>query len=153
MKIVDKYICEICNKEYDNLIDADICEKQGIEKSLFKVGDIVYVKAGYGWYDGDKRWIINPKEKIKKNPKHGNCFGKCCTMAFYYVITTIDQDPSEPHRIRYHLYTNAMSGKEGYQEGYTRVDTHYTPELIKNPPKFVIRDSKKLIGKKTPWMI
>ena len=88
MKTMNRFLCQICKKEYFNVHDAEKCEQQGVEKPLFKVGAIVYARAGYGWYDGDIRWVINPNVKIGGNPKHGNCFGKCCTMAFYYVITT-----------------------------------------------------------------
>ena len=151
MKTITRFVCEICNEQYDNARDAEKCEQQGIEKALYKTGDIVEITKGFGWYDGDKRWIINPK--VKRNPKHGNCFGKCCLMVFYYAITAIDQDPDEPHRIRYHLFTNAMSGKQGYKEGYTRAETHYTPKIIKNPPKFIVKDSKKLIGRKSKFLI
>ena len=130
MKIITRFVCEICNKEYANKIDAEVCENQGIDNMDAKVGDIVYVTAGYGWYDGDKRWVMNPD--VKTDPKHGNCFGKCCTMAFYYVITAITQDPEDLHRIRYHIYTNAMTGKQGHQNGWSSVDGGYTPKVIKN---------------------
>ena len=150
MKTITKYICEICNTEYVDKIEAEACEHQGLEKALVKIGDIVFVTAGYGWYDGDERWVMNLN--VKKNPEHGNCFGKCCTMAFYYVVTAIDQYPNDLHRIRYHVWTNAMTGENGHKSGWI-CRGHHIPKLVKNPPEFVVKDSKKLIGKITKFLL
>lgn len=42
MKIIDKYICEICNEEYDNLIEAMECEDVGMEKTMTKFKKVNY---------------------------------------------------------------------------------------------------------------
>ena len=139
------YTCPICNSTYDTREEAVKCLAKKF-KPKFKVGDIVFVRAGFGWYDGEKRWVSNPN--VKRNPEHGNCFGECCTFQFYYVVTFIDVDNDDSHRPRYHVFTNAMTGKEGYHGGYTFDVHHRTPSLVKNPPKFIVEDSKKLIGKK-----
>ena len=152
MKKIIKYACAICNQEFDEWHEAKKCEDRKMEKAIAKVGDIVFVRAGYGWYDGDMRWIMNPNQLQKANPKHGNCFGKGCTLEFFYVITAIDKDPKRMHRLRYHIFTKAMSGKLGHREGYTFIGTHFGVKIIKNPPKFVVQDSKDLLGKKAGYL-
>ena len=148
MKTITRFKCEICNKEYLDVNEAKQCETRGVEEPMFDVGDIVYKGAGYGWYNGDKRWVINPMVKLKGNPEHGNCFDKCCTMAFYYVITAITQDL---HSLRYHLYTKAMSGKQGHRCGYMYLANPYVLKLIHPVPEFIINDSKELIGNEAEY--
>ena len=41
----------------------------------------------------------------------------------------------------------------GYHSGYTFNEGHYTPQKVKNPPKFVVEDSKDLIGQRTMSLI
>ncbi len=147
IKIIQSYQCPICKQQYETEKEAQECLNIGIEKSVALVGDIVELNAGYGWFDGDKRWVINPNVNLKGIKSHGNCFGKCCTYAFYYVITKIEND-TDRHKLKYHVFTNAMTGKQGHRNGYTFSETHITPKKIKNVPKFVLKDSKKLIGKK-----
>lgn len=145
MKIV--YVCEGCGVEYDNPTTARKCEATDPGKRLVEVGDIVFGSAGFGWYDGDKRWVSNPDILVKPKCQHKdgrNCFDDCCTYRFYYVVTTIDV---EKHRIRYHLETNAMEGQQGHRGGYTYNIHHITPTKVKNPPAFVVKDSKALIGR------
>lgn len=141
------YKCPICEKNYDNKEKAELCLKKGFSPK-FKVGDIVFTKAGFGWFDGDEKWISNPG--VRKKQKHDHCFQDCCTYKFYYVISHIDGDSNDLHRVRYHVFTGAMKG--GYRDGYT-FDTHYTPKLIENPPKFIVKDSKKFIGKKSGYLL
>lgn len=60
------------------------------------------------------------------------------------------------HRIRYHVATKAMSGtgpNRGYAAGFTFNEGHCTPELVKNPPKAIVEDSKDLIGKKASHLL
>jgi len=144
------YTCPICNGTYNTKKAAEECLAKGFEPR-FKVGDIVFARAGFGWYDGKKSWVSNPD--VQKNPQHGNCSGSCCTFQFYYVITFIDIDEGNSHRPRYHLFTNAMTGKEGYRGGYTFDIHHRTPVLVKNAPMVVIKDSKKLIGEKAEYLL
>jgi hypothetical protein len=140
------YRCPICKQGYDTQEGAMHCAEKGTEKPIVEVGDIVLGAAGFGWYDGDRKWIKNPD--VKKHPEHGNCFGICCTYAFYYVVTAIDTDPRDAHRIRYHLFTKAMSEEEGYNSGYTFNVGHIRPRKVREPPKEVVEDSKDLIGEK-----
>lgn len=152
MKIINKYACEICRTIYDKADDALECEKQGIPKPKAKVGDIVEFKYGFGWFNGNEKWVINPKVVRKK--KHGNCFGKCCTFGFYYVVTYISGVVDERHNVKYYLATNAMSGKHGHHIGYELVnDSDSGFKIFKEPPKFVIEDSKNLIGKRVDFFI
>lgn len=146
MRILTKYECEICRKEYDSEQSALECEKREIRLSKFKVGDIVYVCAGFTWYD-DRRWVINPRVKLGGIKEHGNCSGKCCTYAFYYVVTAITHRSCERHRLAYHVSTNAITRNRGFEGGFVTIPGHRELELIKNPPKFIVKDSKKLIGR------
>lgn len=154
-KTITTYPCPICGVEYETKEEAEKCYAKGF-KPKFKVGDIVFATAGFGWYDGKKTWVSNPTVKFRGNPEHGNCFGACCTYQFYYVVTLIDKSEysyDDSHRVRYHLYTMAMSGKQGHTEGWTFDDRHLTPVKTKKPPASVIKDSKKLIGKKASWLL
>lgn len=135
--------CPSCRIEYKNKEDAIKCINSD-EKANFKVGDIIELKYGFDWFDGDRRWVINPDVDMSK---HG--FGPDCSMGFYYVITYIDR---EKHRIRYHVYTNAMTGDQGYKSGYTFNTQHYTPKLIKCSD-FIKKDSEKLIGLKAKYLL
>lgn len=152
-KTITTYPCPICGKEYDTREDAEKCYAKGF-KPKFKVGDIVFAKAGFRWYDGKKTWVSNPS--VQENPEHGNCFGHCCTYRFYYVVTLIDKSDSphdDSHRVRYHLYTMAMSGKQGHTKGWTFDEHHLIMGKVKNPPALVFADSKKLIGKKASFLL
>jgi hypothetical protein len=161
------FSCESCGTEYDNAEDARECEdRAATAKPSVKVGDIVTAKSGFGWYDGDRKWITNAKvvergpvdwkvrsgrNKVlgKRKCPNGdsNCFGECCTYSFFYVVTHIEH-VAKYHTIRYHLATLAMTGKQGYRSGYTYDEGHYTPRLAKKVPKYVRETSKKLIGQK-----
>lgn len=68
---------------------------QGQERPKFNIGDIVTCGYGYGWFDGNDDWVINPKPK--KTCQH-NCFDKCCTMGFYYVVHSI-QTTDDRHKL------------------------------------------------------
>jgi len=117
-------------------------------KPKVNVGDIVTKECGYGWFDGDKKWVVNPRQCDNRNPKHGNCFQCCCTMGFYYVVTAIDRDFDDISRLRYHLITNAMTGKDGHRQFYT-----YEGSItkVKRPKKYLITTSRKLLGQKVEY--
>jgi len=151
MKKVICYECSICGEQYDTEAKCGTCEEKGLEKPIVAVGDIVRTGRTFGWFNGNRRWIINPD--VKQNPAHGNCFNECCCMVFYYVVTAIDRTPEDRHCLRYHLFTKAMSGQHGYRDGFTFSKDHYTPVVIKDPPVFVIKDSKDLIGSKSEYLI
>lgn len=167
MKIVTIYECEICGSRHDTEADAAECEAQGIEHVPgLEVGDIVLARAGFGWFDGDVRWIenydrigrkVSPFDRPKKNQSHGNCFGACCTYQFYYVVTAIDRvEPykeHDGHRVRYHLATLAMSESTGYGSGWTYARHHVTPTKVAAPPQHVVDTSKALIGREARTLI
>lgn len=164
VQTVKSYRCPICRSTYDLKKDAEKCLAQGKDDPVAKVGDIVTLNYGRGWYDGDRKWVVNPElgndkdptipswkkkdERVKKNhPEDSNCFDSCCTMGFYYVVTKIDYDPRDKHRIRYHVFTKAMQAASGYSNGYTFNSGHYKPCKVENPPLEVLEESKKLIGR------
>lgn len=137
MKVTEIYRCPVCGLEYDSREKAEACMKQQKEETDLQVGDIVEAKYGFGWWDGDEKWIINPEANLKI---HG--FGPKHSLGFYYVITKIE---NENHRLKFHLFTKAMKPSTGYSQGYTYLNGHYLPKKIK-APKSVIEDSKDLIG-------
>lgn len=143
MEIIVEYVCPICRNRYTNNEDAINCVNSN-ETPKFKVGDIVEVKYGFGWYDGSKNWVINPDVDMRK---HG--FDKDSSMGFYYVITAIEMDG---HRVRYYVATNAMTEENGHKGGYTYIKNHYTPKLIE-APEIVKLESNSLIGKKIDWLL
>jgi hypothetical protein len=145
MEIIEKhvFICPLCREEYKTKQEAIDC-LNSTDKAICSVGDIVEVRYGFGWFDGDERWVINPKVDMSK---HG--FGPDCSMGFYYVVSAIDL---VGHRTRYHVITNAMSVGRGYRSGYTFNKGHRTPQII-SAPDFVVNDSKKLIGLKAENLI
>ena len=143
MKEITKYQCEICKKIYDTQIEADACEAHGPPTTKLKVGDIVKTGTAYGWFDGQRNWVIGQKTPDPDNNR---------LIGFYYVITAIDVDLQDGHRVRYHLFTKAMTGKQGHDQGYT-YDEHYKPIKVRNPPKAVVDSSKALIGKKSEWLM
>lgn len=171
MKLVTLYVCEGCGAEYRSQREAEDCEARWkTARPRFKVGDIVTAKAGFGWYDGDRRWIVNARKVDPKATGHPyrrtgkrcpngdtNCFGSCCTFQFYYVVTAIDEDNSPnwrpKHLPRYHLRTLAMSDQQGHAGGYTFEDGHYGPQKVKRAPAHVRETSRKLLGKKTEWLL
>lgn len=145
MEIIEKHTfkCPGCGNEYEQKKQAIDCINSG-DEPIVKVGDIVELKYGFGWFDGDSRWVINPDVDTSK---HG--FGRDCSMGFYYVVTHIDQ---ENHRTRYHVATKAMTGEQSYRSGWTYNIGHYTPKVIQ-APDFVKNDSKNLIGKKAIFLL
>lgn len=134
----------MCQSEFGDKDEAQACLDRGVEKTDLKVGDIVEVKYGYGWFDGDKQWVINPDVD---HSKHG--FDKSCSWGFYYVITAIEPDK---HRLKFHVMTNAMTGSHGHRHGYTYLTGHCTPKKI-NAPKFVKFDAINLIGFKSDRLL
>ena len=156
MRKKEIFICDICNAEYDNEDDASHCESQGFSP-LFSVGDIVFLRSSFGWFDGHSAWVSNPEARNRMGPVdqpcpngNGNCFSDCCTYKFYYVITFID---AEGHRPRYHVYTNAMTGEWGYRSGWTYDENHYTPLKVAEPPTIVVEQSKELLGQKAEYLL
>lgn len=153
---VTVYECSTCLVRYGAREEAEACASQPIQKPLFHTGDIVTYVYGYSWFDGDKRWIVNPelllkrdweKRRYKCRKSGGNCFDPCCTLGFYYVVTAVDEDPQNQHRIRYHLFTKAMSGDNGYRGAFIYQD-FISLKKVRNPSRSLVRDSMDLIGKK-----
>ncbi len=156
--------CEVCHELYPKAKRAQDCEA-ATEQPRLKVGDIVTCGSGFGWYDGNEKWVSNPgvrknysKPRIPCPSGHGNCFSPCCTFRFYYVVTKIDRETKKmvggnPHRVRYHLATKAMSGLQGFGRGYTFFKTHCDPVLVPDPPEDVVKDSQGLIGQEAGTLI
>lgn len=144
MEVITKFFCPMCMNKFDHREQAQACLDRAVEKTDLKVGDIVEVKYGYGWFDGDKKWVINP-DVDRSN--HG--FTKDRSMGFYYVITHIE---TEQHRLRFHVVTKAMTGENGHRHGYTYLTGHCTPKKI-NAPESVKFDAVDLIGFKSDHLL
>lgn len=139
-----QYQCEICNKFYNTPELALACEASS-ETPIVNVGDIVFLVAGFTWFTGDINWVSNPTVDLRGIASHGNCFSDCCTYKFYYVVTAITNEKwPNPHKLHYHVVTNAMIDN-GYHSGFTTVN-HYKPKLVENPPLLVVEESKQFIG-------
>lgn len=143
MEVITKFFCPLCNARYDQRHEAQACLDYGVDKTDLKVGDIVEIKYGYGWFDRDKNWVINPDVELS----HG--FDKNCSMGFYYVITAIEP---EGHRLKIYVATNAMTGESGHKGGYTYLSGHHTPKKI-DAPEYVKLDAVNLIGEKLNWLV
>ena len=162
MKTSTRYSCEICGSGFDTADAAQACEAQGVDAPVVGVGDIVFLRAGYGWYDGDPAWVSNPGVKpwSRKNKcpnGYSNCFSECCTYRFYYVVTAIDTADkhyeSPGHRTRYHVETLAMTGKQGHRgPGYTFNEDHIKPVLVLDPPPEVVEQGRALIGHRAKFL-
>lgn len=139
-----KFVCEKCRGTYDTFAEAERCETMKPRRPpRHQVGDIVTYQAGYHWYDGDPRWVINPDVDPKKRTCQHNCFDLCCTWGFFYVITAIETDHN---RYLYHLVTSAMTGASGHAR--TLVTSPTDLKKVEDPPAFVVEDSKRFIGER-----
>lgn len=158
---LDIFRCPVCRKDYPTRKKAEECLAQGVDDPVVKVGDIVIMGYGYAWFDGDIRWVVNPNVRTAPGPlpspvvrgcpkRRGNCFDSCCSMGFYYVVTEIDL---HEHRTRYHVFTKAMTGKERPKCGWTYNTGSCAPKLVKNPKKFLIKNSVSLIGQKAEHLL
>jgi len=138
MEIEVIYRCPICKSQSSTKEEIKKCLKTGIKDPIgIEVGTIVKAGAGYGWFDGNVQWVVNPDVD---RSKHG--FGWDRSMGFYYVVTS---KSNNGHKTIYHLETLAMTGANGHRGGKTGVD-HKTIEKAQNPPHYVTETSKPLIG-------
>ena len=165
--IPSRWRCEVCQGEYETEAEAAACESHPLDTPAVQVGDIVTCGSGSGWYDGSREWIQNadavdprriggerplsalyPERKCPKG--HGNCFSECCNFTFLRAVTLIDHEPGD-HRARYHVETRAMTGKQGYQLGYT-FDDHRRPTRVKASRR-VVKEAQALIGHRASHLL
>lgn len=139
------WLCRVCGKGHLNVEDAKACEAS-TEKPKAKVGDLVLMELGYGWWGGLDDWVV---------PHGGYEFHGTKTHAFWHVITAIDRGQERPralvgnwncHRLTYHMATLALV-KQG-TGGWTRPATHkWFRASRRQPPQSVIDAAPGLIGK------
>ena len=156
MRVESTYICEICGTRYEDKKKAEQCESQRRIKLPFGVGDIVFLSAGFTWFDGDPNWVSNIGVKPKRN--HGNCFGECCTLQFFYAVSAIDDGPDTyrawGHRAKIYVVTLAMTGEKGHRGGFTFMRTHITPRLVqKRQVPEAVKLPPKMIGGKIDYLL
>lgn len=139
------WLCRVCGAGHLSLKEAQACETS-TEPKKAKVGDIVLMELGYGWWDGLDDWVV---------PHGGYEFHGTKTHAFWHVITAIDRGKERPrplvgnpdcHTLTYHMATLAMKHQDS--GGWTRPRTHhcFRPTKLK-PPQSVIDAAPGLIGK------
>lgn len=151
MNIITLYECSFCHKRYENYEEAKACESAGRPKPLLKVGTIVTLGGGFGWFDGDSKWVANYKKigpmnspgpngdafQVRTRGKcpsgNDNCHGSCCNYIFYYKLIKIEIDG---HNLIYHFKTKAM--KSGYSE--EKFNTQYLREGTLPCSLLIIKD-------------
>jgi len=123
------------------------------EPHPFEPGDIVVMSSSlregedeycpFGWYDGDERWIFKKGRGLHGGPG---------AFAFYYVVTAniyrINGNfllLENAHDAVFCVATKAMQWC-GYSHGWTHQDTHTNFTKLEDPPKFIVKSSKDLIG-------
>ncbi len=150
VEVITTYRCPFCKETYDTRQEAERCLAKGF-KPLFEIGDIVVPQAAadkknphcrYGWFDGDKRWVYKDLPTAGLHGHRG--------IDFYYVVTHVEARGSRvgegPHEPVYHVVTAAMTGRQGHVGGWTTQQGHIAMAKVDDPPKFVVRDSKRFIG-------
>lgn len=141
---VTQYQCPICKVVYPTKDECLECVSKGVPKNDIKVGDIVTEGGGYGWFNGDKQWVVNYRQRISRSghvtrTEHTdgrNCFESCCCIHFYYVVGRIEEDPRDRHRKRYYLVTDAMTGSQGHR---FIVSWRDYIKKVSNPPKALLK--------------
>ncbi len=118
VKRIVRYRCVICGEEYAKKSAAEECAARGF-KPTAKVGDLVVTGHMMGWIDGSEAWV-HEKTKSKRATKTGFSY------TLIYIVTFIDGDERDGHRVRYHLRSLAMKDGEGYGLGYTYDEGHYS---------------------------
>lgn len=165
--VAELFSCDVCHKTHNSYQRALDCEFTEPNLLNVKVGDIVTAQFGFGWYNGDKRWLVNPEleltgsilvgdmsvpvRKKGKCPNHSlswNCFDRCCTWGFYYVVTDMRLRKNS-HLMIYSVRTGAMEEPNGHIGGWTG-SNHVRLTAVTDPPPFVVEDSKRLIGWQAP---
>jgi hypothetical protein len=157
---IEQWQCLICRKLYHSRDEAIKCANQKFEPS-FKVGDIVTCGGKrFGWFDGDERWVLNYDSKKCRIEAIGKVSGHVLIdhrgedwLQFVYVITAVDNCEYDPHRVRYHLFTRAMSGRQGHNAGHTYDEYHVKPVLLPNPPQYLKYSSRGLLRRKTETLL
>lgn len=153
-KVITLYACNICESEYESEADATGCEARGREQELVAIGDIVvFDRYIFGWYDGERAWVANFDEVTEEPHTCSERFCRRCCYRFYYVVTAIDRDTKDRHRVRYHLVTKAMKESTSYSAGYTFNSGHFRPIKVPRPPAAVVSSARALIGRKTQRLI
>lgn len=151
------FSCGLCHSTYKTFEEADGCYQQGFHPN-FSVGDIVHNYPRFGWFDGDEKWAPltakTPWGKDLEKPLHDFIYVVTAVDFDFYcdnwTSTYREPDPrregetrpstdadaflyrrlNSGHRVRYHVFTLAMTGKQGYRSGYTFDKHHVTLHLL-----------------------
>lgn len=155
MKTITLYVCEPCGQEYETPEEAQQCESRPVDPIRYAVGDIVLQahRFTFGWFDGDRAWVENNDDVDRTEGKCIERFCRKCCYRFYYVVTAIDRDEKDPHRVRYHLATKAMSESTHYRTGYTFNSGHIETVKVPRPPAAVVSGSLALHGLKAKRLL
>lgn len=150
MKIVSRYICEICDTEYQSPEAAEGCEIRGIRDMgagcIPEVGDIVECGSPYGWHTfpdtiwarkfpdtEDDRWgDLDPTIKIKD--------GGCLAYKRIWIVAAITV---EDHRRVYHLY--CAEPPQGFTVCRTSPDHHGMKQAEPSAEREAWRDQNETV--------
>lgn len=147
------YLCKVCAEAYYTSAEAEKCERSAGPLQA-RVGQIVLINRGYGWYDGKPEWVVEKTGDHNGRPTH----------SFWYVITAITKGrpgfrpvplwgDAEAHVWTYHMATRAMV-KQG-TNGWTRPKSHhwFDSKSLLEPPPIVIEEAKMLIGQQADSLL
>jgi len=125
------HFCPNCWRHYPNKPAAEKCFATN-EELVHKPGDMLLVDVGYGWYDGDVKWLV---DRGKANTSSGR------TYAAYFIVTAANH---VEHRARYHIKTLGIkNGNPTGLCGWTSA-THKTGTPIVRPD--LAEEAKQFIG-------
>ncbi|MBX7170195.1 MAG: hypothetical protein K1X72_04505 [Pyrinomonadaceae bacterium] len=94
-----KYVCEICESQFDSAVECYECEKQPPKRARFAKGEVIYVLS---------YWVLT-KEKpfrseiIKDIVKIGHHFGYVLSNTFKKRITSKEWSEPNPFRESYQI--------------------------------------------------
>ena len=133
MRTIEKFVCEICDREYATAEEAEACEAQGIREMdrgyVPQVGDIVECGIPYGWHSKpDTIWarLFADTEDHRwgdRNPKRLVSEGGCLSYALIWVVGAITV---RDHKRIYHLHN--PEPPQGHNTCWTSPD-HYSMTL------------------------
>jgi hypothetical protein len=139
------YFCPKCSRIYGSEGAARTCDGSD-RPAEFEVGQIVRIDVGYGWYDGDPKWLI-----LNTGDHHGRK-----THDAFFVVTAVDYDRSDrwhAHDPRYWVKTLGIkNGNPTGMGGYTYPATHVKLHPVEQDP-ILVAEGAKYIGEKSGGLI
>lgn len=133
-----KYQCPVCKSLYDTSVEATACFNT-TEKAEFQVGDLVTMYPRYGWYDGDKDWVLSTVSE--EHDKGRNRY------EFLYVVLRVGSNLRYPHETNYWVRTLACGQKYGWTGRNHYRLSRLTDDRLSQLPDHVIKAAAGLAAK------